>query len=337
MARKFKKKMPADSGALSDVRDAHFPSHDSGLNKPADLDTSATPSPVRHPLHVPPHEARTSGGSTEMESAKAGHNLATGRLAEAPDAGASPTAGTHLGSFNAKKVTADIAPSVDPMQNAAAMMGKNAPGATTPGLWDAVDDLVPHLNKMARCLPKKKDVSDLTLTLEGASDAVGIDTLAQGDMFARLIDKGKVSIAFGSASFSAVAESTGDELAFASAFSDAHVSGADFVISWTRHESVNLESNDGRYAKDVSTTYVFALDFEAWDLRRGPITVDADRDKSFFGELCWLPDLIEGNLATFNVDVQAAGENTYADVVTSVLAVEDQLSSVSAIGHLGIG
>jgi hypothetical protein len=87
----------------------------------------------------------------------------------------------------------------------------------------------------------------------------------------------------------------------------------------------------------VSSTFVVAIDFEAWDLRKGPITIDGDSDRSFLSELDILPDLIAArNISTFEFDLEAIGENKFADVAFSVLSVEDRLSSVAATADLGI-
>ena len=44
----------------------------------------------------------------------------------------------------------------------------------------------------------------------------------------------------------------------------------------------------------------------------------------------------DGNVATVDIDVQVIGENTYADVETSVLAVEDTLSTVNTLITAGL-
>lgn len=201
----------------------------------------------------------------------------------------------------------------------------------------AIRELLPSLESLARWLPKTKDTSPVTLSFAGEASAVGTDTVADGDMFARLVDHGAVTVGYGAAKFSAAAETTGGDTAFASAFSDAFVSGADFVLTWTWHRSLQLHSDGGQFAQDSSATFAIAIDFEGWDLRRGPIVIDGNTEKSFAGELEWLPDLLApGNVATFDVDVQVKGENTYADVATSVLAVEDRLSFVTAVADLAV-
>jgi hypothetical protein len=46
---------------------------------------------------------------------------------------------------------------------------------------------------------------------------------------------------------------------------------------------------------------------------------------------------IEGNLSTLDVDAQALAENTFVDVLSSILTIEDQLSSVSAVTVSAVG
>ena len=338
MVAKFPKNtLPVERGVSSGLHEALFPTRDASMNEPPDLDGPATLPPARGPALVPPPEPQPS--VAPAETATAGHPAAAGPVAETTISASPPAAAAQFASLDVMK----IAPDPQPMQSAFAEPGSAPPMAGTHDasaaesmLDDASSHLVPPLQALARWLPKTKDVTDLTLSLEGEAVAVGADTVADGEMFARLIDKGAVSVAYGSATFSAVAESTGSEFAFASAFSDAHVSGADFVISWTQHQTLNLQSDDGQFAKDVSTTYVFAVDFEAWDLRGGPITIDANKESLFQADLAWLADLIDGNVATFEFDVQAVGPDTYADVAASVLALEDELSSVAAAALLGI-
>jgi hypothetical protein len=43
-----------------------------------------------------------------------------------------------------------------------------------------------------------------------------------------------------------------------------------------------------------------------------------------------------GNVASVDVEVNVLGENTYADVETSVLAVEDALSTVNVLIDAGL-
>jgi hypothetical protein len=185
------------------------------------------------------------------------------------------------------------------------------------------------------------DHTPMTVMVGGEGNAVGDDTLVDADIVSRLIDYGKFSIAYGSAVVHSAAESAGD-LAFAGADTFVDVSGADFVFSFTEKRSVTGSTHDSQFAMETSKVAFVAIDFDDFDLPGGQLTVSADEAQSidlgcFRWCLAMFHDQLDGNVAQLNVDAAAYGTSTLVDVESSVLTVEDQLSSVSAMAISVIG
>ena len=182
----------------------------------------------------------------------------------------------------------------------------------------------------------KADTSLVASLVGGEGTAVGEETLVDANIFSRLIDLGSVTVAFGAATFKSAAVS-GEELAFASAETFADVSGADFVFVFNKKAST---SSDGEtsYATQTSTTTYIAIDFEDFDLCEGPIVLNF-YDANTYLNGCKggrVPD-IDGNVSILDVDALAKAENTLVDVLSSILTIEGQLSSVSAMAVSAVG
>jgi hypothetical protein len=184
------------------------------------------------------------------------------------------------------------------------------------------------------------DTSPVVSLVGGDATAVGSDTLVDADIFSRLIDFGSVTVAFGTAKFSSLAVSEGGDPAFAVATTFADVSGADLVFVFNKTTSM-FSDCDIPYSGETSTTTYIAIDFEEFDFKDGQITYN------FYDALSYLdgcgkcgggraPNL-DGNVSVLDVDAQVLGENTILDVLTSILTIEDQLSSVSAMTVSSIG
>lgn len=183
------------------------------------------------------------------------------------------------------------------------------------------------------------DTSPVVSVLGGDGVAVGNDTLVDAEIFSRLIDFGSVTVAFGTAKFSSSAVS-GQDPAFASAMTFADVSGADLVFVFNKTTSI-FSDCDIPYAVETSTTTFIAIDFEDFDFKQGQITYN------FYDAMTYLdgngkyghssvPNL-DGNVSILDVDAQAVGKNTLVDVLSSILTLEDQLSSVSAVTVSSVG
>ena len=168
----------------------------------------------------------------------------------------------------------------------------------------------------------------LVMDVGGDATAVGDNTLAEGKIVTRVVDRRKVTIGRGSTTFSATAESQ-DGLAYATAGTYADVAGADLVITKTRKVSGN-GADDAAWSTETSRTRVIAIDIKGLDLRNGPITIDKTKERSNAAR----PASVQGNLTTLTADVQARGTNTLASVDGSVLTTSG-LSTVGASALTG--
>jgi hypothetical protein len=183
------------------------------------------------------------------------------------------------------------------------------------------------------------DTAPVASLLGGDGVAVGESTLVDANILSRLIDLGSVTVAFGTAKFASTAVSEQDQ-AFATAMTFADISGADFVFVFNKTESVSSDCGTS-YAIESSTTTYIAIDFEEFDFAEGQIAFN------FYDALSYLDGCgecggnsipsIDGNVSLLTADVQAVGENTLADVLASILTIEGQLSSVSAVGVAAVG
>jgi hypothetical protein len=176
----------------------------------------------------------------------------------------------------------------------------------------------------------------MTAVVGGEGNAIGEQTLVDADIFSRLLDLGSVSVAFGSTNFTAAAVS-GDGLLFAAADTFAGVSGADLVFIFTDESLMGSLEEGALFAAESSTTRYVAIDFEDFDLMGGPLVLDfqgteGSHGRDHFREHSGDSNVqLDGNVAQLNVDALASAETTLVDVSSSILTVEDQLSSVTAV------
>jgi hypothetical protein len=194
------------------------------------------------------------------------------------------------------------------------------------------------------------DAGGLVVTFGGEATAVGTETLAEGDLFSRVVDRGHVTTAYGTAEFTATAQAAEGETAFASADTFFDFAGADFVMVFETTSSSQKEKGGQTIATETATLQFVAIDIENWDSPKGPVVVEATSasqlQRGLDGWGCWgrgngwsgwcKPAELEGNVATLNVDSEAAGTNTLADADVSLLTVEDQLSTAAGIVTTGV-
>jgi hypothetical protein len=176
------------------------------------------------------------------------------------------------------------------------------------------------------------DDTPIAVTFGGEASAYGDDTRAVGVMLGQAVDVGLVTYAVGTCTFTAAAEATGDETALAITNSFATVTGADIAIIFSRHGETPLKPGaDLSYS--TSTTSFLAIDLEFWDSARGPIVIEYD------WETCRLkiPRELDGELAVLDTLLEVFGEDTFAQLDAQALAIEDTLSSVTAVGTLAVG
>jgi hypothetical protein len=192
-------------------------------------------------------------------------------------------------------------------------------------------------NKGSKGLPFEPDHNPLTTIIGGEGNAVGQDTLVDSDFFCRTLDLGAVTLAIGDATFKATAVSAEGELGFAAADTFADISGADFAFIFTEKSSTSFSKDGITYATEISHTSYLAIDFDDFDLAGGPVVVSTFDAIQYLGNghafdfyRAMIPN-IDGNVATLDVDALAAAQNTLVDVFSSVLTVEDQISSISAV------
>lgn len=178
------------------------------------------------------------------------------------------------------------------------------------------------------------DTTDVAAMVGGEGMALGQDTLVDADIFARLLDLGKVTVAYGTAVFKSAAVTDGDG-AFAIADTFADVAGADLVFIFSNKSSVSGTYRGDSYAVETSTTTYVAIDFEDFDFAQGQLTFNYFEAMSYLegngGKGGKQVPQLDGNLAILDADVLAQAEDTVADVMASVLTLEDELSTVSAM------
>jgi hypothetical protein len=184
----------------------------------------------------------------------------------------------------------------------------------------------PNLTKQTA--PSTADQGGVTTILGGQSTAIGQDTLAQGSVSLKVNDAGPVTIVRGTTTFSATAQSTDSSTAYATADTFAGVSGADRVHTRTTTMDQSDQDEDTSTWSATSTTRVFAIDIEGRTLPNSPASSIHQVKQLSPADIDGVD--IDGNVAMVQVDALVEGENTYVSVDTSVLAVEDTLSTVNA-------
>ncbi|HYG89507.1 MAG TPA: hypothetical protein VD978_25000 [Azospirillum sp.] len=173
----------------------------------------------------------------------------------------------------------------------------------------------------------KGDGDGLQVTIGGEATAVGEATQTEGHVELRVVDKGPVTFATGSAKFTGAARSASEDTAYASASSFAFAEGADIVIASSSQSSRAGSHGGDALSAASSTTRIFALDIESLDLPKGPITLTYTRRPGHWS----IEEPTDGNVALASVGAVAHGDSSFVGVDTSVITVEDQLSTVSAI------
>jgi hypothetical protein len=199
----------------------------------------------------------------------------------------------------------------------------------------------PKLTKQTA--PSTTDQGGVTTVLGGQSTAVGQDTLAEGSVSLQVKDAGPVTIVRGTTTFSATAQSTDSSTdsptAYASADTFAEVSGADRVHIKTKtmgqpDQGGDTDTWDTDTWSATSTTRVFAIDVEGRTLPNSSASSKHQVKELSPADIDGVD--IDGNVAMVQADALVEGENTYASVDTSVLAVEDTLSTVNVSITTGI-
>ena len=160
-----------------------------------------------------------------------------------------------------------------------------------------------------------RDDTEQEVTIEGEASAFGVDTLATAKVKATIKDYAWGSVSYGFADFRAAAEGE-DSFAFVDTFVE--VEGADIVVTATR-------TTTGRNFQ-VEKSYFYAIDLDWIDLSENPIVFNRETERTTRRKF----NVEDGNKALADFDVAAIAENSFVDVTTDVLALED-LASLSII------
>jgi hypothetical protein len=157
----------------------------------------------------------------------------------------------------------------------------------------------------------------VVVTASADATATGEDTFAATEAVVKVVDRGPVTVALGTMTANATATAEGD-VAYATAYTEATADGADISIGQTA-----TSESDGATTASSTTRFV-AVAIEGVDFERGPIAVSSDH------EVESQPAAIDGNTATFDVDVTAIGDNAHVTANTTVITT-DQLSDSTII------
>ncbi|WP_026622605.1 hypothetical protein M728_005720 (plasmid) [Ensifer sp. WSM1721] len=87
------------------------------------------------------------------------------------------------------------------------------------------------------------------------------------------------------------------------------------------------DPNEFEFDKDIEVEVEF--DFEA------DVDIDYYKDVDINVDY-WVDVNIDGNEATYAIDVEAIGHDTSAELDLVVLVIEDELSSITAVGHAAV-
>ncbi len=180
------------------------------------------------------------------------------------------------------------------------------------------------------CGPRPASGPDgLAVTLNGEANAVGDNTFADTKLYSRAFDRGAVQFAFGSAVISASALSQAGNIAYAAANSFVDIAGADWSTSSTVKAIGGAFDGDPSWSREISSTSFAAFNVVGWDFSESPYSFYEE------GQICQ-PDQLQGNLASFNIDAAAHGDNTYVNVDNMSLATEG-LSTNTSFSTVGVG
>lgn len=165
-----------------------------------------------------------------------------------------------------------------------------------------------------------------TVVIAGEAFGAGTNTFAEGDIDLEIDHRGPLTIARGTATFSAVAEGPAGDLVYASAETSVTASGYDLLFAIARDGSWQAEADGWVTESAVSQTQFLAIDLAGFQFVGTP----------GFGYLMHGPSPVHagggpaGNLSALTLDLNSYGTDTLLEATASVMAVDDQLSLVSA-------
>jgi len=185
---------------------------------------------------------------------------------------------------------------------------------------------------MGARLPSKPQsvmtTSPLVTKLGGEATAIGENTLATATADSTIADKGAVTKAKGTITATATAQAGGEDLTYAAAYTYAEIEGADQFKTKTNTHYTTSENEGQTIVTETSVTKFHAMAKETGEdvkIPKQPTVQDNTDDAASWDA----GGSIDGNVAAVDVDAQAYGENSYVSVDASLLAFEDQMSTVS--------
>jgi hypothetical protein len=191
------------------------------------------------------------------------------------------------------------------------------------------------------------------IAVGGDAFAVGEETIATGDIDLEITDMGTTVVANGSSTFEASSQSGDGDTAYASADTMVAVSLGGTVIAWDIDSSNTLQTDNYSEWSASSTTGAVAIydDAPTTDLTGSGSTTDAATSGGEMDQATVDPETVEfqlddapslwdldsGNIATLDVDAVAYGQDTFISVDASILTVENQISTVTAMAVGAVG
>ncbi|PLP57254.1 hypothetical protein CYK37_21450 [Mesorhizobium loti] len=161
--------------------------------------------------------------------------------------------------------------------------------------------------------------SAIGVSAQVSADAFGQSTFSNTQVHLTTIDRGLASFAIAAVGAEAAAHATGDQSPFAMASAAVTMTNAD--ISVTNSRTVTGSDMHGMGQQTVVSAIGASFAFEtglAPAHQVNDVAVEACR--SGVGSL-------QGNLATFEANVTAQGENSFVDLQADAIALDDQYSS----------
>lgn len=176
----------------------------------------------------------------------------------------------------------------------------------------------------------------LAATINAEANAVGADTFSDAKLYSRAFERGAVQVVFGSAHLTAAALSPPGEIAYASATSLVDFAGADFSFSSTLKQSGGAEHEGGSWATEVSHTTFIGFNIVGWNVPLGSVNRQAVQLDAMQN-----PPAIHGNVATFDIDTKAYGDDSFVSADTMSLATDgfstNTSTVITALGSNGSG
>jgi hypothetical protein len=178
--------------------------------------------------------------------------------------------------------------------------------------------------------PPSSNDSGMVTVLIGDAAALGQDTLASVELSLGLKDHGNLSKATGVVVAVAISDGSADGAPFVLADTDLIVDGADKV----QIKTATVSGEQAGVSYEISV-----LTFKAMDHANKDDDVKVKIHDNGHHGLDILDFTIElnGNVATATFDAQASAENTLIAVDTSVLTVQDELSSSTIVTTAAVG